>query len=125
MSIESRQHKRYHSKEGILAAFSSPDETRSIKLGKIIDISHRGLAFQYLAMEKQTQTLSELRIVGSTGPFLHLEKIPCEVVYDLEIGGERESRLEARRCGVRFSDIPEDQLSRLNLFIQNYTTGAA
>lgn len=92
------------------------------KLGQIIDIGRGGLAFRYVANGKKPKKLSQLDIFLANNGF-HLEKVSCEIVSDFELGKKGPSdSLTMRRCGVQFGELSQDLLSRLEYFIENYTS---
>ncbi len=118
MPIEKRQHKRYKGKEGAFAAFIRPDEL--INLGQIIDISMGGLCIRYLSTKETNAGCSGLKIFGSNGRFIHVDKVQCRIVYDHEIPEGSWEQLSTRRCGVQFEHLTVKHLSMLQDFIDNF-----
>ncbi len=92
-----------------------PDYT---KLGKLIDISKRGLAFHYMASQVPLNAPVQLDIFKGDNS-LYLSKVPAKVVYDRQ--EETIFCYEQRRCGIQFDDLSEEQRTWLNDYIQHST----
>jgi hypothetical protein len=72
---------------------------------------------------------------GSTGDFsevdiflpgdrFHIHKVPCKIVYDIQDSKSHKNiSIMTHRCGVQFGELIESQTERLELFLENYTTG--
>ncbi len=119
MSMEKRRHKRYCGKEGAFAAFLRPGEL--INLGKIIDISMGGLCIRYLSTKPAGEGSSGLKIFGSNGRFIHVERVQCKIIYDVEIPEGSWEQLSTRRCGVQFENLSIRHKSMLQDFISHFT----
>jgi len=96
------------------------------RLGKIKDISRGGLAFEYLCTEGCGEGSSEIDVFLSGNGF-HLPKIPCEIVYDCQIGEDSTSMasFQHRQCGVEFGQLTGEHETKLQLFLDKYLTGTA
>jgi hypothetical protein len=117
--VERRRHKRFKVRDGAFVVLMPP----STKLGQLIDISSGGLAFRYLSMEERSNNLSELDIFLTDNSF-YLEEVPVINVSDFQIAGEFPfSSITTRRHGVQFGELTHNQISRLEYFIRNHTTG--
>jgi len=92
-------------------------------LGKVKDISEGGLAFEYILNETQNPASTEIDIFVSGNRF-YLPRIPCKIIYDMEIVEEYES-VERRRCGLQFGALTKEQAAKLDFFLKNHTTGTA
>ncbi|NVM21601.1 MAG: PilZ domain-containing protein [Desulfobacterales bacterium] len=114
--VERRKDKRFQVKEGALAVL----RPHPAKLGQIIDISRGGLAFTYIAGEGKPTGSFELEIFFSDNGF-HLDKIQFETVSDFEIREVPFSSITMRRCGVRFGELTDNQVSQLEHFLRSYT----
>ena len=113
---ERRRLKRFQVQEGAFAVVR-PECT---KLGQIIDISHEGLAFQYAVTATQKNRVSELDIFLA-GDGFYMENMSCETVSDRRATRKSSKGfLPLRRCSVRFKDITDTQIARLEYFIQNH-----
>jgi hypothetical protein len=114
--IERRQHDRFKVEDGTLAAFAGPPVT----LGPIVDISMGGLAFCYTSKAPALKKPARLDILSGQSLSL-LYGLPCETVYDIEIGSEMsQGPLSERRRGVRFGELTPGQRLQLQSFIENY-----
>ena len=101
------------------------------KLGRIVDISEQGLAFEYVCYNRAVQKSlmeegleTELDILVASDDF-YLPRIPCSVVHDEQINEEHESGsldVVVRRCGLRFGDLTTEQKSLIDFFVQIYGT---
>ncbi|MHC1727847.1 MAG: hypothetical protein AB9866_17900 [Syntrophobacteraceae bacterium] len=119
MSENRRKYKRYKGKEGAFAAFIRPNEF--INLGKIQDISLNGLCVRYLATKGVSTEYSGIKIFGSNGRFIHVERVQCKIIYDYEIPEGSWEQLSTRQCGVQFENLSVRSLSMLQDFIENFT----
>lgn len=119
MSEEKRKHKRYPGKEGAFAAFLGPDQL--INLGKVVDISLGGLCVRYLAINKVSAEYSEIKVFGSNGRFIHLDRVPCRVVYDVEVPEGSWDQVSTRRCGVQFEDVSVRHQTMIHDFMEHFT----
>ena len=117
--IERRDHMRFKTQEGAFATLRG----QISKLGQIIDISKGGLAFRYIDTGDPPNESSELDIFLAEIGF-HLEKIAFKTISDSEADREHPfSTIKMRRRGVQFTVLKQDQISQLEYFIQNHTTG--
>jgi hypothetical protein len=83
-----------------------------------------GLAFDYLTGRAPSIEVTELEVF-LTDSLFRLYDVPCESIWDLAIYEIEHCTLHKRRCGVQFGELTEDQVSQLEHFIENYTTGEA
>ena len=116
--IERRKQKRSKSREGAFVAL----RLRGSKLGQIVDISARGLAFRYIDIGERPRGTFELDILFRDKEF-HLERVPAKTVSDSESAEAFPfSATKTRRHSVQFGDLTDDQVSQLAYFIKHYTT---
>jgi hypothetical protein len=119
---EQRKHKRFFPKEWVSAFCQTP----IVGIGKLVDISKGGVAFQYvqrsgdnLALLKKSLVLNLFETVTSHG----VKGVECNVVYDTEV--PRQSDLSGnyrlRRCGVEFGEHNWYQSFQLDMFIKDFT----
>jgi len=95
------------------------------KLGQVIDISKGGLAFRYIDIGERPGRSLDLDITIKNNGF-HLENIRFESLSDIKATKQFPfSSTKMRRRGGKFSQLNHEQLSHLEYFIQNYTTGKA
>lgn len=116
---ERRKYTRFRAKDGALI------EVRSHRgrLSEIIDISKGGLAFRYIDIGDRPKGSFELDIFLKETSF-RLEKVPAKTVSDLKTSKYFPySSTITRRQGVEFGELTRSQISKLEHFIKNYTTG--
>ena len=115
---ERRKLKRFQVQDGAFAVVR-PEFTR---LGQIINISYEGLAFQYAVTAHQENGASGLDIF-LTGDGFYLEDMSFETISDRRVTRKSSKGfLPLRRCSVRFKNLTNTQIARLEYFIQNHTT---
>ena len=114
--FERRRHKRFRVTTGSCAYCRSYPG----KVGQIIDVSQRGLAWSYVTNKDQVFSPRELDIVLPDGG-VYLNKLPCRTISDFDTDDGTSIKFATRRCGVEFGDLTDDQRSALNHFIQHYT----
>ena len=91
-------------------------------VGRLIDIGMDGLAFAYLDTKKRPGKSFELEIFSKDGDF-YLQTIPCETISDLKAYESPFGPIIMRKCTVQFGDLTPRQISQLEQFIQDHTTG--
>jgi hypothetical protein len=123
VTIESRKFVRFLARGDSFAALRNGFK----KVGKIKDISINGLGFSFLRKSTQvdlTNHHSQIDIFNTKNEF-HLSNVPCRIVYETPGAIPNEGFLVRMfRCGLQFGDLPRNQLEQLELFLENYTTGA-
>ena len=120
---ERRKHKRFQAADGALAVLR-PSWPHGTTMGQIIDISRGGLAVRYIAGEERSNDSSELSIIFADHSF-YLPKVPIETISDFEIAKMPFISMTPRRRGLQFGELTHHQMSELEYFIQNHTTGEA
>jgi len=118
MFEEKRKFKRLKGKEGAFAVFMGPNEL--INTGQIQDISMGGLCVRYVSTNLHNKGRSEIKIFGSNGRFIHVDKVQCRIVYDREVPKNSEEQISRRRCGVEFKNLSARHLSMLQDFIDYF-----
>jgi hypothetical protein len=113
MFEEKRKFKRFEAKGGAFAAFIRHNEL--INTGRIQDISMGGLCVRYLSMKGDKEGCSEIKIFGSNGHFIHMNKVQFRIVYDQEV-----PEYSWGRCGVEFENLSVKHLSMLQDFIDYF-----
>ncbi len=120
---ERRQYPRFQISDLTAYAVAKRGWPRFPVIGDIVDICTGGLSFCYAATERWTYRLSGLDILLTDGSF-HLDKLRLRPIWDFEMPGEESEicvGVAARRCGVKFLDLTDDQKSDLRCFIQFHT----
>ena len=122
MDKEQRKYIRFSVHDNTFAALGSEFET----VGKVNDISIKGLTLSYLSESIKTSSerdFSQVYIFLSRGSF-HLPKVPCKIVYDIQDPKSIKNNSIMRcRCGLHFDKLSKSQSELLELFLENYTTG--
>jgi hypothetical protein len=119
--VERRQQPRFKVAEGVFAALVN----HTSKLGQIRDISKIGLAFRYIDHGDESEETIELKIIIGSGG-VYLDNLPFRKVSDFEIKNEHSfSSLKMRQIGLQFGELTQEQLTRLEQFIENHTIGEA
>jgi hypothetical protein len=121
MFVEKRKFKRFKSKEGAFAAFIRPDDL--MNMGQIQDISMGGLCVRYLSTNANNKGCSAIKIFGSKYRSIHLDRVQCRIVYDLEVPEGPWEQISTRRSGVEFENLSVEQLSMLQEFIHHFGLG--
>ncbi len=120
MPVERRQHKRIQIKSQADAVLLGPTFTKGVQ---IIDISKGGLAFRYVHGQKPSNGLFELDILWDHID-LNLIKLKVKTISDYQIPDEfLLDVIPLRRCGAQFAELTKDQISQLENFIENDSTG--
>jgi hypothetical protein len=120
--VERRKHKRFQVQDSAFVVLRAPGP-HSTKVGQIVDMSRQGLAFRYIASEERSGGSIELEILLGDHSF-YLNKIPFITISDCEVANEIPfSCIQMKRTGVQFGDLAPNQLSQIEYFIRNHTTG--
>jgi hypothetical protein len=121
MDIEQRKYPRFLVHDNTFAALGSEFET----VGKVEDISIKGLALSYVSETIKTRSdrdFSQVYIFLSKKSF-HLSKVPCKIVYEIEDPKSiKNSNFMMCRCGLHFGKLSKNQSELLELFLENHTT---
>jgi hypothetical protein len=117
---ERRRHERFRVEEGAWAVVRPFSGTNP--RGQIIDISAGGLAFSYTAAEKELDDAFELDICFADRGFC-LRRARFSTVSEVPMGNMPRHSQRVNRLGVAFQDLTEEQMTQLNYFIENHTTG--
>jgi len=115
--VERRENERFRVKNDAFVALR-PHYT---KLGQISDISMGGLSFHYMSREELPNESFDVLDILVTNDDFFLEKVPFEIVVDLELTKVPLSHVTIKRCSVRFGALTDDQRSQLEDFIDNHT----
>jgi hypothetical protein len=109
-SRERRRHDRYKVDVEVFLTF----RPHFAKIGRIIDISRGGAAFEYTVIDEYRQEKHVEVDIFSAAKALHLARIPCKVVYDFPLDAYPTfNNIVARRCGLQFHALSNKQLNQL------------
>ena len=120
VEFEKRKFKRHLMKDHVFAALR--DGFR--KVGKIEDISMKGLGFSYLKQTTDTRIRNHDHQVDIFIPQngFHLFNIPCRTVYEEgDVYFVEGIPVKLSRCGLYFGNLNEIQLNLLDFIISRFT----
>lgn len=119
-SADKRRFRRFQAPQNAFALLKGPDG----RLGQIIDISKGGLSFRYVGNGGPPKRSFQMDIFLANNGF-HLEKVSFRTVSDFEVTKQGLAKsVIMRRRGVQFDELNQDDVSRLEYFIENYALGA-
>ena len=118
--MDKRKHTRFSVEENVIVALQNGLN----RIGKVKDISLRGLSFEHIYEEDLIEGDSKKSLILWIND-VNLPKIPCRIVYDnpLRTPSEYDSltiRLITRRCGIEFESLTDQQITQLDLFLKTY-----
>jgi len=117
--VERRTDQRFAVREGAIASLRLP------VVGQIVNISHKGLAFRYVASKARSKESSTLSISLSDNTFT-LGMIPFRVAWDKPSPQSFSfGNIAMRYCGVEFGELADYQRLALNYFIKQYSEGSS
>jgi len=118
MDSERREKPRYESHPQTFVVLRPHFTT----VGKLIDISARGLAFNYIALDGEKEGATHLDVFRSDHDF-SLSRVQCMIIYETK---ENEAfYFESRRCGVQFGELTFEQAEQLEDYLKHLGTGTA
>ena len=119
---ERREEERFRPKKRTFVVF----KPQFHKLGKVLDISARGLCCQYLAKEEQVkdEPAVEADIFMSDNGY-YLPDVACKLVWDTEAKEKMTFPIgfQNRRCGLQFLNLTKEQQNKLDHYLQVHTAG--
>ena len=137
--IDRREHPRYNAKAGTFALLRATSialskmqdmsmgevgfaviKSKPVKMGQIINISTKGLAFEYIERRGESIRLFKLDVLFAEDAF-YLGKLLFKPVFDFAVDSEVPvDSFTIRRCGVQFGELTAYQKSRLEFFVNNH-----
>ena len=93
----------------------------SMEMGQIMDISLRGLSFNYFVGKEKLGDIARLDIGLSNGGF-YLGSIPVKTVSDIELAKSPSIPIAIRRRGVQFKKLTDEQSSQLQDFLRSHAS---
>ena len=116
-TVEKRKHNRFKAQKNTYVALVND----SIKVGQIINISKRGLAFSYIAKGAQITGWHKMNIFLS-GHHFYLKEVPFKAISDFLIDNKTLfSTVFMKQCGGQFGGLTPSQITQLEYFIANHT----
>ena len=122
MVIEQRKYVRFLAQDNAFATLRIGFK----KIGKVNDISEKGLSFSYLTKTAEADPdLHDSQVdIFHTGNGIHISNVPCRIVYDISDPTPDEGLfVKMSRCGLHFQKLTESQSDQLSIFIKNHTIG--
>jgi hypothetical protein len=93
----------------------------SSTVGWLKDISHHGLSYEYIAVEKQQVDQEDIGLFSDKNRCTFLPGLSCKVVYDNKKVEESEtySVYNFRRRGLKYKSLTKGQRDRLVYLLNN------
>lgn len=91
-------------------------------VGELIDISTKGLAFNYIAADADETGATHLDVFRSDHEFF-LSRVQCKIIYETK--DNEALYFESRRCGVQFGELTSEQAARLEEYVRSLAIGTA
>ena len=93
------------------------------KLGKIKNISKKGLSCEYLNHKDINNDIKEIEIdILLTDGNFYMPMIPCKIIYDYKSPNNKSyninENMECRRCGIKFTKLHDKHKQKLNHFLK-------
>ena len=125
IKMDKRKYPRFLVEENVIVALQNGIN----RIGKVKDISLRGLSFEHIYEEDLIGGNSRKSLMLLIND-VNLPKIPCRIVYDkpLQTPSEYDSltiRLNTRLCGIEFESLTDQQIAQLDSFLKTYTKSEA
>ena len=118
MLLEKRKHFRFMPGHKAFVALGS----EFTMVGQIKDISIGGVAFEYFFHKDLKYNPSQRLDIFMPGNKFYLPSVPCNIVYDiLHLKRTANPLFLAKRLGLQFSKLTQDQTNQLMLFLENHT----
>lgn len=108
-----RQHQRFKARDRALVLINNGPESLPFH---IIDISEGGLAFRYLGHKLKRSEVKSVSLYHNHD--LVVKDLPIKSISDHRL---RDNLVPVRRGSVRFAELEDDKLSKLEHFIRDYT----
>ena len=108
-----RAHQRFSAVDRALVLINSESETLPYH---IVDISEGGLSFRYLGKKLKSSKATKVSLYHDYK--LIVGDLPINTVSDYRL---QDNLVPVRRRGVSFKEMTSEQLSKLEVFIQNFT----
>jgi hypothetical protein len=118
-TVEKRKHNRLKVYEDTYIALVND----STIIGQIINISKGGVAFRYIGKEEEITDFHRVDIYLSGSRF-YLKQVPFRAISDFIIENNiKFSTVIMKQCGGQFGKLTPNQVSQLDYFLANQTTG--
>lgn len=99
-------------------------KSKPTRMGEIVEISRKGLSFEYIDNEKLCSNHAEMDILVVDDNF-HLSRVPFKLVQETLVEADIPfNSLQMKRMTVQFNELSFHQKRKLNHFLERYTFGA-
>ena len=120
MNFELRNHPRLRVREQTFAGLLNRKSDDVFQLGQIVDISKGGVCLQYVSTQKGEEVASHVNIFGRSDRLINVERIPCKIVYDINIPAKGWIKIPEMRSGVEFLSRTSNQEKQIEDFMKTF-----
>jgi len=132
--MERRKDQRFLIKERAIAVLEVG--SRFTKLGRVVDVSQGGLAFDYVPMETASSDAMTVDGAGTEPVVLNilseegamaLKGVMIQTISDRPLSGDGVSfsAVRTRRCGIQFRSLTDEQRLQLGNFLVQQAVACA
>jgi hypothetical protein len=87
-------------------------------VGSLRDISNGGVGFEYVS-DSQNGPPETVEVDIFCGKQIRLSRVPCRVAYDIGVDQPYSGGVGARRCGLEFGRLSDQQAALLSLIVNS------
>ena len=120
MNFELRNHPRLRVREQTFAGLLNRKSDDVFQLGQIVDISRGGLCLHYISTQKHEKAASYVNIFGRSETLINVERIPCKVIYDINIPAKGWIKIPEVRSGIEFLSRTSNQEKQIEDFMKTF-----
>lgn len=116
--VERRKHKRFVlGGDPVAVTFVTNSSPHLVMAGRVTDIGHGGLALSHFGGRLPLKDSLELDIILPGGMSATKRRLRGNSMWDRTVHGES----RARRCGIRFRNLTDDQKALVEYLIRSHT----
>ncbi len=116
--VERRKHKRFVlGRDTVAVTFVTNSSPHLVMAGRVTDIGQGGLALSHFGGRLPLNDSLELDIILPGGMSATKRRLRGNSMWDITVHGES----RARRCGIRFRNLTDDQKALVEYLIRNHT----
>lgn len=119
MEMERRSTERLKCDDSAFTLVKTADAVHSV--GRITDINLSGMGFRYITGMNASIKAFTVTVFSSKKPYIYINQLSCEVVYDYEIPDLSMDNVAVRHCGVKFVRLLPEQARRISLLLRELT----
>jgi len=121
MMVGRRKHKRFCLVgDPVAVAFVTDASPHFVMAARVTDIGHGGLGLSHFGGRLPLKNPIELDLILPGGISATKRRLRGHSIWDIIPHGES----RARRCGIRFRNLTDDQKALVEYLIRNHTTAA-